>query len=391
MRTIAMLAVALFAHTAVSAAPQTAPAAGTPVQAARPPANAAGAPIGPRPFPPLPFPPLSSTLIVATDIAGTAPVNNINGTTNTPLLQINGTDSVNTGYLEFRYGADPQGIYNVFVKTRGTAMNDYAAVQPGDRIVTNAIQAGSGGQAGHVGTDVWVVDGANITAGEINGRWLLSTGTGILSQVAAKTPYPERYGLMQAIVANSYQQVFFPGGIGGPNARLANGSNFGGWVVIGAGAPAPGFAPLKFQTNGAAILTTPEPGAFEVDAGARPYFTGADGVRRAFGLADTGTPVVAIAAGAGRGATVTVDASGSAGTIALVTGSSPTAGAVLTLTYAHPYAATSYPLFSPGNAAAATSTSQMYATGTRAGFALSTVAPLAAGTTYIVTYQAPGR
>lgn len=49
---------------------------------------------------------------------------------------------------------------------------------------------------------------------------------------------------MNAIVANSYQQVFFPGGV---NPALPSaGSNFGGWVVIGAGATLPGFGALKF-------------------------------------------------------------------------------------------------------------------------------------------------
>ncbi len=333
-------------------------------------------------------PAITKTTIVGTDIPGTPAVANSLGTLGNQPIQVNGTDSESTGYMAFKYGADGKGIINYWVKTRGKAMNGYDAVQKGDRIVSDLWQAGTGGQTGHAGGNWVIVDNSAFTAGEVASRWTLFTGTGIGSFQATKQ-YPQRYGSMNAIVANSYQQVLFPGGVNLLTAPA--GSNFGGWVVIGAGAASPGFGPLKFLTSGAALLSVPEAGAFEVDANARPYFTAGDGVRRAFVLADTATPGVKVLAGAGSGATATIDANGNSGVVRLTTGASASAGDVFAVTYAHPYASASYPVISAANAPAVSLVKNGYLTATATGFTLSLPSGLSASTAYVVTFYAPGK
>lgn len=331
---------------------------------------------------------ITKTMIVGTDVIGTPAVANAAGTIGNSPVQVNGTNPDNTGYLAFRYGADAAGISNYWVKTRGTSMNNFAAVKVGDRIVSDFWQAGTGGQTGHVGGSLVSVDNAAFTAGEVAGRWALFTGTGIhISQVSKQ--YPKRFGSINAIVANSYQQVLFPGGV---SATVPpHSANFGGWVVIGAGAPSPGFGALKFLTAGAALLTTPEAGAFEVDAAAKPYFTTSDGVRRAVVLVDTASPTIRVLAGAGTGASATIDANGTSGLVSLVAGAQPSAGDLFTITYAHPYASASYPVVSAANAAAIALVKNAYLIATAHGFTLSLPSGLGAGTTYAITFNAPGK
>lgn len=333
-------------------------------------------------------PAITKTTIVGTDIPGTPAVSDPNGTIGNSPIQVNATDPTTTGYLAFKYGADGKGVINYWVKTRGKTMNSYDAVQQGDRIVMNFWQAGTGSQTGHVGGTKVTVDNAAFTAGEVAGRWSLFTGTGIHSSQASKE-YPHRFSSLNAIVANSYQQVLFPGGIGGGTPPES--TNFGGWVVIGAGAASPGFGPLKFTAAGAALLTVPEPGAFEVDTSATPYFTSADRVRRAFVLADTATPAVAVQPGAGTGATATIDAQGNSGMVTLTTGAGATSGPAFTVTYAHPYATASYPVISAANSQASTMVKDAYLTATAAGFTLSLPSAPVAGTSYAITFYAPGR
>lgn len=330
---------------------------------------------------------ITKTTIVGTDIAGTPAVANASGTVGDSPMQVNGTDPDNTGYLGFRYGADPAGVANYWVKTRGTKMNDYAAVQQGDRIVADYWQAGTGGQTGHAGGIMVLVDNAAFTAGEVAGRWALFTGTGIHSSQVSKQ-YPKRFGSLNAIVANSYQQVIFPGGATGATPKPS--ANFGGWVVIGAGAASPGFGPLKFTSAGAALLSVPEGGAFEVDAAAKPYFTMADGVRRSVVLADTAAPTVQVLAGAGPDASATIDASGMSGMVTLVTGRGASAGSIFAITYAHPYASASYPVVSAANPAAVALVKTAYLSARADGFTLNLSSGINPGT-YVVTFQAPGR
>lgn len=328
--------------------------------------------------------------IVGSERPGTPAVANSSGTIGDAPIQVNGSAPNDTGYLAFKYGADGKGVTNYWVKTRSPAMNGYAAVQNGDRIVVDLWQAGTGAQTGHVGGTRVTVDNAAFSAGEVAGRWALFTGTGIASSQVTQA-YPRRYGSMNAIVANSYQQILFPGGV---NPALASaGSNFGGWVVIGAGAASPGFAPLKFLRVGAALLATPEAGAFEVDANARPYFTAADGVRRSIMLADTAAPTVKVLPDAGSGATATITATGTAGIVQLVTSAATRAGDLFTVTYAHAYPSASYPVIAAANAAAVALVRNGYLTATASGFTVSQPATpgtaLPAGT-YAITFNAPG-
>lgn len=337
----------------------------------------------------------TAPVVVKTTVVGgqslrTPPVTDGVGTIGNSPIQVNGSEPDNTGYLAFKYGADAKGIVNYWVKTRGTTPNSYGAVQLGDRIVLDAWQAGTGGQTGHAGLIQVTVDKAAFTAGEVAGRWSLLTGTGIHSSQASKQ-YPNRFGSMDALVANSYQQVLFPGGA--TDTTPGAGANFGGWVVIGAGASSPGFGALKFLSPGAALLATPEAGAFEVDAGATPYFTRGDGVRRAVVLADVAAPAVATKVDAGSGATTRIDASGSSGVVTLTAGTNAGGGDLFTVTYAHAYSTASYPVVSAANPAAAALVRSSYLTATAAGFTLSLPAgaTVAAGTDYAVTFYAPGR
>lgn len=333
-------------------------------------------------------PEITKTSIVATDIPGTPAAADPNGTVGNQVMQVNATDPNATGYLAFKYGADGKGVVNMWIKTRGTKMNTFDAVQAGDRVVSDLWQAGTGSQSGHVGGTRVIVDADPTNAGEVAGRWVLFTDTGIhISQ--ASPQYPNRFGTIDAIVANSFQQVLFPGGVGG--SVPPPGSNFGGWVVIGAGAASPGFSPLKFLSSNAALLAVPEPGAFEVDAGAVPYFTAADGVRRRIVLSDIAAPTVRPLAAAGPGASVQIDAQGTSGIITLTTGSAPTGGDQLTVTYAHAYPSASYPVITAANAASVAVVQKGFLEATPAGFTLNVPTGLAPNTAYAFTFNAPGK
>lgn len=58
-----------------------------------------------------------------------------------------------------------RGVTDYWVETRSPAMNGYAAVQNGDRIVVNLWQAGTGAQTGHAGGTCVTVDNAAFSAG----------------------------------------------------------------------------------------------------------------------------------------------------------------------------------------------------------------------------------
>lgn len=333
-------------------------------------------------------PKISKTTVVVTDIAGTPAAADPTGSVGNMLVQVNATDPNVAGYLGFKYGADGKGVINMWVKTRGTKMNTFDAVRAGDRVVSDLWQAGTGSQTGHVGGTRVIIDQNPANAGEVAGRWLLITGSGVHNSQASRQ-YPNRFGPITAIAANSFQQVLFPGGLGGP--LPPPGSNFGGWVVISAGASSPGFGPLKFLTSNAQLLSVPEPGAFEVDAGAMPYFTKADGVRRSFVLNDTAAPTVKPLAAAGTGASVKIDAQGNSGIITLTTGNAPAGGGQLIVTYAHPYPTASYPVIAAANAPSVTAVRNGFVEATPAGFTLNVPAGLAPNTAYAITFNAPGK
>ncbi len=333
-------------------------------------------------------PTITKTGIVVTDVAGTPAVNDPNGTVGNMVVQVNAADPNVAGYLAFKYGADSKGITNFWVKTRGVKMNTFDAVQAGDRVVTDLWQAGTGSQTGHLGGTRVIVDANPTNSGEVAARWVLFTDTGVhISQ--ASPQYPNRFGPIDAVVVNSFQQVLFPGGLGG--MLPPPGANFGGWVVIGAGAPSPGFGALKFLSANAQLLAVPEPGAFEVDASAVPYFTMADGVRRSVVLNDTAAPTVAVLAAAGNGASAKIDAQGNSGVITLTTGSGSASGDQFRVTYAHPYPTASYPVVAAANAAGVTAVRNGFLEATPAGFVLDVPGGLAPNTTYVITFNAPGK
>ena len=163
--------------------------------------------------------------------------------------------------------------------------------------------------------------------------------------------------------------------------------------MIGAGAASPGSGALKFLRSGAALLATPEAGAFEVDANARPYFTAADGIRRGVMLVETINPSIKVLPGAGSGATATINASGDTGIVLLATSAATGAGDLFTVTYAHAYQSASYAVTSAANAAAVALVRNGYLTATATGFTVSQPsapgATLPAGT-YAITFNAPG-
>jgi len=333
-------------------------------------------------------PKITKTTVVVTDIAGTPAVADPNGTVPNLLMQVNAKDPNVAGYLAFKYGNDGKGVMNIWAKTRGTKMNTFDAVQAGDRVVSDLWQAGTGSQTGHLGGTRVIVDANPNNAGEVAARWMLVTGTGI--HVSKASPqYPKRFGPITAIVANSFQQVLFPGGLGG--SLPPPGCNFAGWVRMCPGASSPGFGPLKFVSANAQLLAAPEPGAFEVDAGAVPYFTKADGVRRSIVLNDTAPPTVKPLAAAGTAASAKIDAQGNSGIITLTTGSAPTGGAQLIVTYANPYPTASYPVIAAANAASVTAVRNGFLEATPAGFTLNVPAGLAPNTAYAITFNAPGK
>lgn len=332
---------------------------------------------------------ITKTTIVGAESSTTPAANDPSGTIPSSPIQVNGSTPDQTGYMAFKFGDDAKGVTNYWVKTRGAAMNAFDAVMSGDRVVVDMWQAGTGAQTGHVG-GAWVtIDGPTFSAGEVPGRWTLLTGTGIATSTASKE-HPDRFGSLAAIVANSRQQVLFPGGV---NPRFpAAGGDFGGWVVIGAGASDPGFGALKFLSGGASLLTTPEPGSFEVDGDATPYFTTGDGVRRTILLADVAAPSVRILPGAGAGASARIDATGPSGAVTLAVTAAATGGDLFAVTYAHRYPTASYPVVTAGNAAAAVLLQAGYVSATPVGFTLGLPpgARAPAGT-YAFNFYAPGR
>ena len=337
--------------------------------------------------------PAGSTLVVAGPVGSTmviagpgtpTPFNDPAGSLTNPSVQVSGPQTTQVGYGAFKYGNDGKPAIDLTVKTRGSAINTFDLVQSGDRVYSHLGQVGSGLQTAHIFGVTFSVDGSAITAGEANGRWDLALGSGY----STHAPDPQgRAGVMPAVAVNSHAQVAFWG------AKAANyidtGGLFGAQVTFPAGLANAGFAPTKWIITGAALLKTPEAGAFEVDTNGAPYFTMADGVRRRFVIESADAPKVAVNANAGGGAAATISAAGAAGQVVLTIGSGGSAvGDLFTVTYAHPYPVTSYPVVGFGTAA---SVGQgLYARGDRNGFTVGTATRYAAGAIVTVNYQAPG-
>lgn len=210
-------------------------------------------------------------LLISHPNLGTAP--SIPGIIDGTIGQFIGDGTSGAGTLVMRYSNDTKGGSDFYVKSRATTVaaigTSPGALISGDKIHTLSIFGDAGqGYVAHIGQRVWGMDGAPLgDATELPGYYSISTGTG-----------GHLTGQRCAIEMNSRQQVHFPG----PNSTAfgPTGASWGANLTLGVGAVSAGSAPLKFIVTGAALLTTPEPGAFECDATGNLYFTNAAGVRK---------------------------------------------------------------------------------------------------------------
>lgn len=201
----------------------------------------------------------------------------LGGTAFNSYFQIHSTSQTETGIQLTKWGNDTKGIQNWYGKIRGTGINDYDPLVLGDRVVTDNIQgSGIGAQTGHIGNVRWVVDKTPTNLGELGGRWSISTGTGFHS-----TEDPVYYGVHEAIIANCQQEVYFPGRGTALVDIPAAGTYWNAVVRIGIGTT--GQAAMLFDLTGAALTTTPIPGALEVDSTGTLYMTNSAGTRAAVG------------------------------------------------------------------------------------------------------------
>lgn len=201
----------------------------------------------------------------------------LGGTAFNSYFQIHSTSQTETGIQLTKWGNDTKGIQNWYGKIRGTGINDYDPLVLGDRVVTDNIQgSGIGAQTGHIGNVRWVVDKTPTNLGELGGRWAISTGTGFHS-----TEDPVYYGVHEAIIANCQQEVYFPGRGTALVDIPAAGTYWNAVVRIGIGTTDQ--AAMLFDLTGAALTTTPIPGALEVDSTGTLYMTNSAGTRAAVG------------------------------------------------------------------------------------------------------------
>lgn len=201
---------------------------------------------------------------------------NFYGTTLNSYLQVHSTDDTMTGIQVSKWGNDAKSVQNLYSKSRGSDIGQFAPLQVGDRVFTDSIQgSGTGNQFGHVGVIRWLVDKTPTNAGELGGRWRLQTGTGY--HISENPTY---YGLRTAIDINCLQQVVLPGPLDtAPTAGTASDAI----LTIGKGGSAPGEAPIKLTTSGVSLQTTPVPGVIETD-GTDLYWTNSSGTRKKVSL-----------------------------------------------------------------------------------------------------------
>lgn len=191
-------------------------------------------------------------------------------------VTVHSTDPYGSGTTLVKWGNDPKPIIEIIAKSCGDSIGNFAPVPVGYRIYRRFVQAsGTLPQFGHVGTDSWVVDKTPTNGGEVGGRYEIYTDTGLhISE--ADPARPSYYGLKSAFSINCKQQVMLPGKL---TPLPAAGSDFGGMFVFGMGSGQPGEAQIKFTLSGNTMLTTPEPGAYEVDQNGDHFITNAAGVR----------------------------------------------------------------------------------------------------------------
>ena len=292
--------------------------------------------------------------IVLSDTGSVGNLGNWTGTALDGLLQITGTDQLSVGLQSIIFGNHTKGVQDYIGKSRGAAIGDMAVLVAGDRIYTQNIQAAdAAGVFGHVGTTRWFLDGTPDANSEMHGAWEISTGTG--NNITEDAVY---YGLRVAIRANSKQQVYFPGKLTAIADIPAAAANHGAIVRIGKGGANAGEAAMLFDLTGAALMTTPVAGAYEVDSAGVHYITNSSAKRDAVLVgqvkASGDSGAIAAGAAAGTGPTISVVWGNGCATVTLTTGTSPATGDLFTLTFPHTFPTRSYVFLQGGNDNAAT-------------------------------------
>ena len=195
----------------------------------------------------------SSALLNATTPSGLVAIGRdalVDVTTNTALVAVG--DAA---------GRRWRGSSNVMVGTR--ALQGVSGAAGGERNTVMGYQAGYQVQSGS----------RNVLIGSMAGHLLVDGSDNILIGNAVNAN-PSATGSNRLNIGNTIYGDMANGKIGigrdAPTARLH----------LAAGGTGPESAPLKL-VPGSGLMTTPEPGAFEYQGGTL-YFTGGDGIRRAF-------------------------------------------------------------------------------------------------------------
>lgn len=180
-------------------------------------------------------------------------------------LQIIGTDE-SSGLTSVRWSNDRHGVSDEIAKSRSSGYGTYVALQSGDNIYTQSFFGDTGELFGHAGDIEWLVDG-------------IPAGVGVHdvpSAIRIETDNGTAGGTRTALWINKSQKLLVAGpGTGTPTTGVDLGAN----LVIGVGSSTPNGAPLKFTLTAAALLVTPEAGAFEVDSSGNLFTTNSSAVR----------------------------------------------------------------------------------------------------------------
>lgn len=307
------------------------------------------------------------------------------GTMFDSFLQLHGTSQTDTGWSVTKWGDDNKGARLTLAKSRGASYGDFATTQAGDRVASIDMQVayGASQQFGHAGSIFFLVDGTTDGNSETAGRMQFYTGTG--NNIVENGTY---YGVRCALDLNRHQQAYLPGKL--TSAPPAADTNFGAILRVGKGGTGTGEAAMLFDLTGAALMTTPVAGAYEVDSSGGHYITDVNAKRDAVlvGQVKVGGDSGAIAAGtaAGSGPTISVVWGNGCARVTLTTGTSATTGDVCTITYPHTFANRSFVFLQGANTNAATFVGRnIYTTATTSAVTLTTpTTPLASSTAYII-------
>lgn len=290
-------------------------------------------------------------VIILSDTGNVGNLGNWSGSGLDSFFQIHGTSQTSTGIQVIVWGNHAKGVQNYFGKSRGSTYDAFSSTAAGDRVKVDYIQAaGVGASFGHVGTETWTVDATPTNTGELAGRWAVTTGTG-----NHNTENPTYYGLRTAILANKFQQIYFPGQLTAVADIPAAAADFGAHVRIGIGGTGAGQAAIRFDLTSAALMTTAVAGCYEVDSSGIHYITDVNAKRDAVLVGqvkvsgDSGA--VAVGAAAGTGATIDSLVWGHGCVrITMTSGTGTTTGTIFTITYPHPFSNYSFAWEKAGNA-----------------------------------------